>query len=74
MIPTLLLAGLIVGRWWFVLVAGVVWTVVIAGDGMAFALGAANTVVGVAVHRATVGLVRRLRGFLQDPIGSIGDS
>ena len=72
MIPTLLLAGLIVGRWWFVFVAGVVWAVLVDVDAVAFGLGAANTAVGVAVHRAAVVLVRRLRRFLQDPIGSLG--
>ena len=72
MIPTLLLAGLVVGRWWFVPVAGVAWSLVVGADGLAFALGAANTAVGVAVHRTVVLLLRRLRGFLQDPVGSLG--
>ena len=71
MIPTLLLAGLVVGRWWFVLVAGAVWAVVIDVEVSPFALGAANTAVGVAAHRAAALLVRRLRRFLRDPIGSL---
>ncbi len=72
MIPTLLLAGLVVGRWWFVPIAGVVWAVLVDASVAAFALGAANTAVGVAVHRTVVLLLRRLRGFLQDPVGSLG--
>ncbi len=83
MIPTLLLAGLVVGRWWFVLVAAVVWPVLLVVDGVdtgpawdfalgAGALAAANTAVGVAVHRAAVVLVRRLLVFLRHPIGSHG--
>ena len=72
MIPTLLLAGLIVGRWWFVFVAGVVWAALVHVDAVAFGVGAANAAVGVAVHRAAVVLVRRLRGFLQGAIGSLG--
>ena len=63
-IPTLILAGLIVGRWWMAAVAAVVWPIVLAvtvtdGDRLAtlFAgalLAIANTLVGVAVHKAVV--------------------
>jgi hypothetical protein len=72
MIPALLVAGLVVGRWWFVLIAGVVWAVLVDASVAAFALGAANAAVGVAVHRTVVLLLRRLRRFLQDPVGSLG--
>jgi hypothetical protein len=71
-IPTLLLAGLVVGRWWFIPVAGLAWAVVVDASVLAFALGAANTAVGVAVHSAAFLLVRRLRTFLRDPMGSLG--
>ena len=83
MIPTLILAGLVAGRWWFVPIAAAVFpTVVLLGGDVsvslsAFLLGAvpisaANTAVGVAVHRTVVLLLRRLRGFLQDPVGAVG--
>lgn len=83
MILTLLLAGLVVGRWWLVAVAAVLWPVVlIAGDvgsasNAALALGgallgAANTAVGVAVRRTAVVLFRALRRFWADPMGSLG--
>ncbi len=39
---------------------------------LALALGAANAIVGVAVHRAAILLVRLLRMFLRDPMGSLG--
>jgi hypothetical protein len=61
-IPTLLLAGLIVGRWWAAAVAAVVWPIVLAltlPDGreldvvvVGALLAVANTLVGVAVHKA----------------------
>ncbi|HEY3070103.1 MAG TPA: hypothetical protein VGJ34_07275 [Gaiellaceae bacterium] len=69
MIPVLLLVGLLAGRWYCVAIAAVVWplilvlagvtsdpAVLVAGGG----LGAANTAVGVAVHRGLVGGVRLL--------------
>lgn len=83
MIPTLILAGLVVGRWWFVPVAAVAFpAVLIVGDvgsasNFALALGggvfgAANTAAGVAVHRMALALLRALRRFWADPIGSVG--
>ena len=72
MIPTLLLAGLVVGRSWFVPLAGAVWVALVHVSVPAFALAAANTAVGVAVHRVAVVLARKLGQFLQDPIGSLG--
>lgn len=63
-IPTLILAGLIVGRWWMAAVAAVVWPIALAvtltdGRGLATLvagalLAIANTLVGVAVHKAVV--------------------
>jgi hypothetical protein len=58
MIPTMLLFGLVVGRFWAIPVGAVVWAVLVAAttdsSNLAFAagLGAANTAVAVAVHRA----------------------
>ena len=83
MILTLLLAGLVVGRWWLVAIAAVVWPVVLivadVGSASNFALalgggvfGTANTAVGVAAHRTAVVLVRALRRFWADPMGSFG--
>jgi hypothetical protein len=63
-IPTLIVAGLIVGRWWMAAVAAVVWPIVLAvtltdGRGLATLvagalLAIANTLVGVAVHKTVV--------------------
>ena len=83
MVLNLLLAGLVVGRWWLVGIVAVFWPVLLVvgdvGSASDFALvlggatvGAANTAVGVAVHRLAVVLIRALRRFLTDPIGSLG--
>lgn len=83
MVPTLLLAGLVVGRWWFVAVAAVCWPVLlVVTDAWSVSLtsvflggatvGAANAAAGVAVHRAAALLVRALRRFWADPTGTLG--
>lgn len=83
MVLTLLLAGLVVGRWWLVAVAAAFWPVLLlVTDAWSVSLhsvvlgGATvavlNTAAGVAVHRAAVVLVRALRRFWADPIGSLG--
>ena len=83
MVLYLLLAGLVVGRWWLVAVTAVFWPVFLVvgdvGSASNFALilggatvGAANAAAGVAVHRTAVVLIRALRRFLADPIGSLG--
>jgi hypothetical protein len=70
-IPTLILIGLVFGRWWrFVIPAAAVgWAVLLiatgVGSGFVFALGAAalalpNVVAGVLVHQALWLMVRRL--------------
>jgi hypothetical protein len=59
-IPTILLASFIIGRWWTIPIAAVVWTVLLLATGtigtadipLAAGLGAANAAVGVAVHQA----------------------
>lgn len=72
MIPTMILFGLITGRWWrFALIAAaIVWPVLLLVDGVmglsagllaASLLGAANAAVGMAVHQALLWLVRRVR-------------
>lgn len=72
MIPTLILFGLIFGRWWrlSLAVAAVGWpAVLVAGDVMelevglvgAAGLAVLNTGVGVLVHQAGWRAVRRLR-------------
>ncbi len=73
MIPTMILFGFLLGRWWkSAIVAGaVLWpvglvlAVNIGGIGVlsAAALGAVNTAVGVAVHQAILGLVRSIRRY-----------
>lgn len=72
MIPTMILFGLVFGRWWkVVLPAGaVVWVVILAlapeismtGTDwlLAAILGAANTAAGVAVHQIVLALIRWL--------------
>lgn len=72
MIPTMLVFGLVLGRWWKVTVAlGVVaWPALLLIDGtVGFELellgaaiaGAANTLAGAAVHQGLLWLVRHLR-------------
>jgi hypothetical protein len=69
-IPTLILVGLIFGRWWRIVIplAAFGWSVLLivtgVDNGFAFALGAAaiaipNVALGALVHRALWLLVRR---------------
>jgi hypothetical protein len=69
-IPTLILVGLIFGRWWRIVIplAAVGWAVLLivtgVDSGFVFALGAAaiaipNVAFGVLVHQALWLLVRR---------------
>ena len=76
-IPTMIVFGLVVGRWWkSALIGGaVLWPVILTFVGMAShadvldvavllsaaGLGAANTAVGVAVHQSILWLIRRIR-------------
>jgi hypothetical protein len=63
-IPTMLLVGLVIGRWWAVPLGGVAWAALVAasiapGDvPLAAALGAANVAVGVLARWAVVWLAR----------------
>lgn len=69
MIPTMLIAGLLIGRPWAVPVGGAAWTALLLGSGtigaggvaLALGLGAANAAVGVAVRRGSAVLVSRAR-------------
>ena len=72
MIPTMLLFGLVLGRWWkaAILAGAVVWPLLLLATGVevtvlglfaAAVLGGINTAVGAALHQALLGLVRRLR-------------
>jgi len=72
MIPTMILVGLITGRWWrlALIAAAIFWPVLLLVDGVmglsagllaAALLGAVNAAVGVAVHQALLWLVRRVR-------------
>lgn len=76
MIPTVILFGLIAGRWWraTLLVAAVAWPAgLVADDAMGLEvalLGAAaaavlNAAAGVAVHQALLRFVRWLRGQIE---------
>jgi Flp pilus assembly protein protease CpaA len=65
-IPTILLPSFLVGRWWTIPIAAVLWTVLLLATGtigaadipLAAGLGAANAAVGVAVHQALRSLFR----------------
>ncbi|SDS32065.1 hypothetical protein [Microlunatus soli] len=72
MIPTMILFGAVLGRWWrLTLVAGTIgWPVLLLladipmspqGLAEAAALGLANTLAGVLVHQAVLKLVRIVR-------------
>jgi len=78
-IPTMILFGLLLGRWWKVaLVVGTsAWPVLLWAQGViaapseivgAGALGLANTAVGVMAHQLVLALVRRARGHFPTPI------
>ncbi|MDQ4096516.1 MAG: hypothetical protein M3144_01415 [Actinomycetota bacterium] len=70
MIPTMIVFGLVFGRWWktALVVGTLAWpalllaaSTIAAGDiPLALGLGLANTAVGVAVHQ---GLLRGVRGL-----------
>lgn len=71
MIPTMILLGLLLGRWWktALVVSPAIWLALLVGRsdvlgwGWAGAagLGLANAAVGVLFHQACVHLFRRLR-------------
>ena len=81
MIPTVLLVGVALGRWWWqvVLGAAVGWPLVVLGVGainpsgipLAAALGAANAAVGVAANRVVAGGMRAVEHVELGP-GVIG--
>ena len=69
MIPTLIVLGLLVGRWWLVTIATIAWPIVLiatkVGTGFHFTVESAgfaaiNTAAGVAVHKAAVKVFRKL--------------
>jgi hypothetical protein len=73
MIPTMILFGLVFGRWWrtAVAVGAFLWPLILVSSGLmrinwdiwtACGLGVANTIVGVLVHQAILGIVRHLPG------------
>jgi hypothetical protein len=71
-IPTLILFGLVFGRWWrlSLVVAAVVWPILLAADGVmdgevgllgAAGLAVANASVGVLIHQGVLRALRLLR-------------
>jgi hypothetical protein len=73
MIPTMILFGLLFGRWWLpcLLASSLFWPFLLISDGSegfglgllgATALGVLNTAVGVGVHQGVLYLVRAGRG------------
>lgn len=73
MIPTVILWGLVFGRWWQATLIGsaIAWPAVLVIDGVVGAwsgqllaaalLAVVNAAVGVAVHQGVLWLVRRVR-------------
>ena len=70
MIPTMILVGLILGRWWraALLSSAILWPAVVLADGSidsvgevlaASVLGVSNAAVGMLVHQAVLQAVRR---------------
>jgi len=67
MIPTMLLVGLVVGRWWVIPLGALGWAVLLLATGplgageilAAGVLGAANTAIGVLVRRLGSRALRR---------------
>jgi hypothetical protein len=81
LIPTLILVGLLMGRWYFVPVAAIAWAVILGLDGIisgvegytgAAVLGAANTAAGVALHQLIVRFLRGARSKIGLPLNSGG--
>jgi len=80
MIPTMILFGLVFGRWWKLATAAgaVLWSAILVFAGViggtdvlgAAALGALNTAAGVAVHQAALWLVRSIRRDRPAPTSS----
>ncbi len=70
-----LLVGLLVGRWWFIPIAGIGWAVLLLADGTcdlrcspgAWAFAAVNATVGVAIRKAVVTLIRFARRVWSAP-------
>jgi len=68
-IPIAFLAGLIVGRWWAVAAIAIAWTVIVAAFAdcdlacapVAAMLGAANSAIGVVIHRVVRVVARASR-------------
>lgn len=78
MIPTVLLAAVVVGRWWMLPVCAVAWVAILIAVGavdpalqdagemwLAAGLAAANAAVGVALHRLVVATFRQIRDRLR---------
>ena len=73
MIPTMILFGLLLGRWWksALIVGTSAWTALLWSQGLlatppeivgAAALALVNTSIGVLAHQLVLAVVRRIRG------------
>jgi hypothetical protein len=68
-IPTILLPSLVIGRWWTIPIAAILWTVLLLATGtigaadipLTAGFGAANAAVGVAAHQAVRLVFRQYR-------------
>lgn len=80
MIPTMILFGLLLGRWWklTLIVGTAAWTLLLWSQELlttppevaaAAALAWVNTAVGVLVHQLMLAIVRRVRGHRATPVG-----
>ena len=74
MIPTMLVVGLVLGRWWWATIplGTIAWVVATIATGAvstfggalgAAAFGAVNVAVGALLYQALALLIRRVRGF-----------
>lgn len=81
MIPTMILVGLLLGRWWktALVLGSTAWPVLLWTQGLidtapeiagAAALALANTAVGAMVHQLVLALVRRARRHPPTPVGA----
>lgn len=74
-IPTMLLGGLVIGRWWAIPLGGIVWAAIVAlaastsltEVSLAAALGAANVAIGVLIRWAVAWLTGRALSAVRPP-------
>jgi hypothetical protein len=74
MVPTMILFGLVLGRWWrsALLLGALIWPALLLVDGVygveagllgAAAIGVTSTALGVALRQAVLAVIRRAKGL-----------